>query len=93
MKDAPGRGPLASVTEQEKRALEERLAALGFDAAKREIVSAWQQLDAKVDMGRITEKERLRTLDFIAWHLADKERGREAKDRPPDRQRDPDRDR
>jgi hypothetical protein len=93
MKHAPGRGTLAGATDQEKRILEERLSALGFDAAKKEIVTAWQQLEAKVDTGRITEKERLRNLDFVAWHLADKDRRQEAKERPPDRQRDPDRDR
>jgi MobA/MobL family len=93
MKHGRGRGTLAGATEQEKRVLEDRLSALGFDAAKTEIVTAWQQLDAKVDAGRITEKERLRSLNFIAWYLADTERGKEAKERPPDRDRDHDRDR
>ena len=97
MKDARGRGTLAGATEQEKRMLEERLSALGFDAAKKEIVRAWQQLEAKVDTGAHHGKGTVADMDFIAWYLADSERAKETKERPPDRhpyrQGDPDRDR
>ena len=95
---APGRGTLAGATGEEKQILEDRLSALGFDVAKKEIVRAWQILEEKVDTGRITEKERLRDMNFIAWwYIADSDRAKETKERPPDRhpyrQGDPDRDR
>jgi hypothetical protein len=52
----------------------ERLAALGFDDAKTEVLAKWRELGDKVDGGRITEKDRLREMSLYVWLEADKER-------------------
>ena len=58
-------------------ALQEKLAAFGFDASRDETLEKWQDLDSKVDAGRITEKDRLRDMGQYLWHQADKERREE----------------
>ena len=60
-------------------ALREKLAGLGFDAAKVETLEKWRQLDSDVDAGRITAKDRLRDMALYLWHEGDKERRAEQK--------------
>ena len=75
----------------DNEALREKLTAFGFDASKPATLDKWQQLQEKVDGGRITEKERLREMALYLWHEADKEHRANPKAKEP--QRLPDRDR
>jgi hypothetical protein len=61
---------------KDNEALKERMAAFGFDAAKSATFEKWQELDRKVDAGRITEKDRFRDMAQHLWDEADKDRRR-----------------
>ena len=78
---------------QSNDALRERLAAFGFDASREETLIKWQDLDSKVDAGRITEKDRLRDMAQHLWHEADKERREEQRPEPTIQRPEPNRDR
>lgn len=86
---------LVSPKRSEDAADRERLAALGFDDAKAEVLAKWRELGDKVEGGRITEKDRLREMSFYVWREADKERRAALKQEqfPADRPREPERER
>lgn len=86
---------LVSPKRSQDAADRERLAVLGFDDAKAEVLAKWRELGDKVDGGRITEKDRLREMSLYVWLEADKERRAAPKQEqfPADRQREAGRER
>jgi MobA/MobL family len=86
---------LVSPKRSQDAADRERLAALGFDDAKAEVLAKWRELGDKVDGGRITEKDRLREMSLYVWREADKERRAAPKQEqiPDHRSREADRER
>jgi hypothetical protein len=89
-----GRGELSQRQGQDETSeLKERLAGFGFDASKPEALVRWQELDSKVEAGRITDKDRFRDMAQHLWEAADKERREEQKTDPIVKRPEPVRDR